>query len=144
MSATLARLKRRADFLSVAAARKKWVAPGLIVQARRLTDTGLAEAADKGRGGSRPDRSSSARVGFTVSRKVGHAVARNRARRRLKAALARLDPNCLAGGVDVVVIGRVETLKRPFADLVGDLTQAFRRLGVWRDAPARNMERVRH
>ncbi len=142
MSATLARLKRRADFLSVAAARKKWVAPGLIVQAGPRADAGSADAAGKGRGGSRPDRSASARVGFTVSRKVGSAVARNRARRRLKAALARLDPNCLARGVDVVVIGRVETLKRPFVDLVGDLTQAFRRLGVWRDAPARHMERA--
>ncbi|MBM3580872.1 MAG: ribonuclease P protein component, partial [Alphaproteobacteria bacterium] len=40
MSGTLARLKRRADFLSVAAARRKWVAPGLIVQAHRRANTG--------------------------------------------------------------------------------------------------------
>jgi len=144
VSGTLARLKRRADFLSVAAARRKWVAPGLIVQAHRRANTGLIAAAEKGRGGSRPDRSSSARVGFTVSRKVGPAVARNRARRRLKAALASLGTHCLAGGVDVVVIGRVETLKRPFADLVGDLTQAFKRLGVWReDSSADEMAQAR-
>lgn len=143
MTGKLARLKRRADFLSVAAARRKWVAPGLIVQARRRAIGQQAGAAQAGEepaavraGGPRRTKTmagaSRARVGFTVSRKVGGAVERNRARRRLKAALASLGPECVDGGVDVVVIGRTETLKRSFPDLIGDMTLAFKRLGVWK------------
>lgn len=134
MAGTLARLKRRADFLRVAAARQKWVAPGLIVQARRRP--GAERANDRPGGARRGDKKvdpSLARVGFTVSSKVGHAVARNRARRRLRAALASLGAGCVASGVDLVVIGRGETLKRAFPDLVGDLVQAFKRLGVWQE-----------
>ena len=130
MSGTLARLKRRADFLSVAAARRKWVAPGLIVQARRRA---AGQQADRERRGKTATDAARARVGFTVSRKVGSAVARNRVRRRLKAALASLEPDRVDGGMDVVVIGRSETLKRSFPDLIGDLTQAFKRLGVWKE-----------
>jgi ribonuclease P protein component len=151
VSGTLARLKRRADFLSVAAARRKWVAPGVIVQARRRAgespraskDAPLPGRAVPPTGGQmeelprhrRPMQTdpSRARVGFTVSRKVGSAVARNRVRRRLKAAVASLEPGCVDGGMDVVVIGRTETLKRSFPDLIGDLTQAFKRLGVWKE-----------
>ncbi len=135
VSGTLARLKRRADFLSVAAARRKWVAPGLIVQARRRASEEPADGKRREKIAREKTATSASltRVGFTVSRRVGGAVQRNRARRRLKAALARLDPDCVAGGVDVVVIGRTETLKRPFPDLIGDLRQAFERLGVWNE-----------
>lgn len=130
MAGTLARLKRRADFLAVAAARKKWVAPGLIVQARRRAGTDIATG---GRLGGKKLDPSLARVGFTVSGKVGNAVARNRAKRRLRAALASLDAENMVDGVDVVVIGRTETLRRPFSDLIGDLVQAFKRLNVWKE-----------
>ena len=68
------------------------------------------------------------RVGFTVSRKVGNAVARNRARRRLRAAVELVMPAHAKGGHDFVVIGRAETLRRPFAALVADLKTALERL----------------
>lgn len=68
------------------------------------------------------------RVGFTVSRKVGNAVARNRARRRLRAAVDRVMPTRARPGHDFVVIGRAGTLTRPFDSLVGDLTTALHRL----------------
>ena len=150
MAGTLARLKRRPDFLKVAAARQKWVAPGLIVQVRRRAGAEAPNTKDpaggragesprainvaplSGRAGDKKVDPSLARVGFTVSGKVGNAVARNRARRRLRAALGRLDAEDVAGGVDLVVIGRTETLVRPFPELVGDLVAAFKRLGVWK------------
>jgi len=73
----------------------------------------------------------SIRVGFTASRKVGNAVARNRARRRLRAAVAQVLPVMAATGHDYVVIAREATVERPFALLIDDLTQALKRLDTW-------------
>ena len=68
------------------------------------------------------------RVGFTVSRKVGNAVQRNRARRRLRAVVAAVMPEFADEGYDFVVIGRAATLKRPFSALRDDLIRALREL----------------
>jgi len=122
-----ARLKRRRDFLRVAAARRKWVAPGLILQMR--PQDGGAEGAGTGRSADGPPM----RVGFTVSRKVGGAVARNRARRRLRAAADAILPAHAAPGHDSVVIGRAATLRREFEALEGDMKAALRALGAWRN-----------
>ena len=116
--APLPRLTRRAEFLKVAAARRKYVAPGLILQAAAGP---LAEPAE-----------CSWRVGFTASRKVGNAVARNRARRRLRAASAEVLPAHALAGHDYVVIARAGTLTRGYQALVGDLEEGLRRLGVYR------------
>jgi ribonuclease P protein component len=112
MTARLGRLKQRSEFLRVAAARQKWVAPGLIVQMRQRQsepETGF-------------------RVGYTVSKKVGNAVARNRARRRLRSAAAEVLPANALAGRDYVLIGRRGTLTRPYRELVGDLQTALERL----------------
>lgn len=71
-------------------------------------------------------------MGFTTSRKIGKAVARNRARRRLRAAADRVIPAHAEGGYDYVVIGRGGTLNRPFGALVQDLETALRRVGAYR------------
>ena len=116
------RLKRRQEFLRIAAAGRKWVAPGLIVQALRRDRTAATGGAETG-----------FRVGYTVSRKVGAAVQRNRARRRLRAAAARVMPGHADDDHEFVLIGRVATLKRPFAALVDDLETALRKLGAYHD-----------
>jgi ribonuclease P protein component len=69
------------------------------------------------------------RLGFTCSRKVGNAVARNRARRRLREAARAVLPR-EAAGWDLVLVGRPATVVRPFALLRQDLAEAMRRLGV--------------
>lgn len=69
------------------------------------------------------------RLGLTCSRKVGNAVARNRARRRLREA-ARAVLGGAEGGWDLVLVGRPATVDRPFAALRDDLAQAVRRLGI--------------
>jgi ribonuclease P protein component len=111
------RLKRRADFLRVAATGRKAPVHGLVLQALARDDDGPA------------------RLGFTVTRKVGNAVVRNRTRRRLKEAARLLLRGQDLSGVDLVLIGRDATRKRPFDDLIGDLRRALAKTGVAVDAP---------
>ncbi len=110
----LVRLLKRADFLRVAGNRLKWAAPGLILQAAP-TPPGQV-------------RDMRARVGFTTSKKVGIAVERNRARRRLRAAVDEVFPSEASTGWDYVVIGRRETIERPYSLLLQDLRTALKRV----------------
>ncbi|MEQ9576004.1 MAG: ribonuclease P protein component, partial [Rhodospirillales bacterium] len=63
-------------------------------------------------------------------RKVGNAVVRNRARRRLKAAAEQVLPDGAKAGHDYVLIGRQGTLDRAFPALIGDLRTALERVGT--------------
>ena len=118
MGEAVGRLKRRAEFLRVAASRRKWAAPGLILQAAPAM----------------PQEDSSSvlaiRVGFTCSKKVGNAVARNRATRRLRAAAREVIGLEAAPSHDYVLIGRQETLRRPYALLLQDLRTALKRVSA--------------
>lgn len=107
MGHPLGRLKCREDFLRVAAARKKCVAPGFVLQACP-----------------HPTNNTEMRVGFTASRKVGGAVERNRTKRRLRAVAARILPDLGKPGTDYVIIGRRETATMPFDALECDLRRA--------------------
>lgn len=118
----IGRLKRRAEFLAAAAANRKWVAPGLVLQARAhgveeiLADTGPAE---------------DLRVGFTASRKVGNAVMRNRAKRRLRAAAADLLKDAMPRErSDLVLIARPGTVTRDYQSLKADLARGLAKLGI--------------
>jgi ribonuclease P protein component len=147
----LRRLKTRRDFLRVAAARRKRVRPGLILQAARRTMP-LTRPAPQDAGREPPRRAprdapGAIRVGFTASRKVGNAVARNRARRRLRAAAAETLPALGEAGTDYVLVARRETLARRYQDLVEDLQEALIRLGYQGNeqhrAPRRRRRRSR-
>ena len=70
------------------------------------------------------------RVGFTASKRVGGAIARNRAKRRLREAVARVMPGHAKPGYDYVVIARAATLHRKFDDLLQDLETALARVGA--------------
>ena len=109
-------LKRRRDFLRVAGARQSIATRGLVLQ------TCPTERKD-----------AELTVGFTASRKVGNAVMRNRARRRLRAAVEKVMPLHAAPEFDYVVIARAGTVVRPFDALTRDLETALKRLDVWRD-----------
>lgn len=115
----LQRLKRRGEFLKVAGQGRKWAMPGLVLQA-------LA----------RPDSQTETRYGLTASRKVGGAVARNRARRRLRALAEHWLPRAGRAGTDYVLIARAATVSRQFAELERDLQAALERVG--RPGPGRS------
>jgi len=118
MGEAVGRLKRRAEFLRVAASRRKWAAPGLILQAAPAEPQDISASA------------LAIRVGFTCSKKVGNAVARNRAKRRLRAAAREVIGAEGTPLHDYVLIGRQETLRRPYALLLQDLRTALKRVGV--------------
>ncbi|MEE3625900.1 ribonuclease P protein component [Nitrospirillum sp. BR 11752] len=119
-AAVVGRLLKRSEFLAVAGARRKWATPGLILQARAHDDRQRPAAGDV-----------LVRVGFTASKKVGNAVKRNRARRRLRAAVREVLALHGKPNNDFVVIARGETVTRRYADLLADLTLALKKLGAW-------------
>ena len=100
---------------------------GKVVAARRARGRKIATAAFVLQGRSRKG-AGAARVGFTVSKKVGTAVERNRVRRRLKEVVARAADGRLLAGHDYVLIGRRAALQRPFERMVEELQAALRRL----------------
>lgn len=105
-------LRKRREFLS-AAKGKKQVKTGFILQANARH-----EAPPEAIG-----------IGFTASRKVGGAVQRNRAKRRLRAVWHQAARAHTHGATDYVLIARRAVLTMPFAQLLGDLERALKALG---------------
>jgi ribonuclease P protein component len=103
------RLKARADFLRAAR--------GI----RRVEGAVTLETCPS------PDPAAGAvRVGFTASKKIGNAVTRNRAKRRLRAAASQLLPLLGRGGHDYVLVARGTTVARPFPALLSDIATALK------------------
>jgi ribonuclease P protein component len=103
------RLKQRADFLA-AARGVKVPAPAFVLQALRRADDGPV------------------RCGFTVSKKVGNAVERNRVRRRLREIVRHMGVQRMRPGHDYVLVGRRAALKIRFDRIAGDFDAALKRL----------------
>ena len=80
----------------------------------------------------REDGDALVRVGFTASKKVGNAVVRNRAKRRLRAVVDHLAGAHAAPGRDYVLIARRDTNDRAYDGLERDFESALKRLGAWR------------
>jgi ribonuclease P protein component len=103
------RLRQRADFVAAATGAKAPTA-AFVLQARKRGDSGPI------------------RVGFTVTKKVGSAVERNRVRRRLKAVVSGSAAGRMCPGYDYVLVGRRAALELPFDRLVEEFNGALRRL----------------
>ena len=120
-TARLRTLRKRRDFLAAARA-KRCASPGLVVQkVRRSPGGGVVPVGAVG--------ATEVGVGFTASKKVGNAVARNRAKRRMRALAAEILPHRGQPGCDYVLIARQALLARPYGALRGDLLSCLDRLG---------------
>jgi ribonuclease P protein component len=102
------RLRQRADFLA-AATGIKVPAASFVLQALTRRDPGPV------------------RIGFTVSKKVGNAVERNRVRRRLR-EMVRISGDALRPGYDYVLVGRRAALAAPFERMMHEFDGALRRV----------------
>ena len=114
MASGLVGLKTRADFVRITAKGRRAVRPGFILQA-------AVRPAEAENGGI-------VRVGFTASRKVGNAVVRNRAKRRLRAVAAEVLTGRGRPGTDYVLIARSTTGDRAYAELLADLETALQQV----------------
>jgi ribonuclease P protein component len=112
--ASMEKLRQRADFLASATGIKV-PATAFVLQARKRADDGPV------------------RFGFTVSKKVGNAVERNRVRRRLKEIVRRSDTNRMQSGHDYVLVGRRAALKLAFDRIAQDFEGALRRMQAGRN-----------
>ena len=118
MAAPVARLTRRPEFQRVSRLGRRAALPGLVLQALRRPGDGDGAAI---------------RLGLTASKKVGGAVERNRARRRLRALAREVLPAMGAPGHDYVIVARRETVKREWLRLKDDLETALTRLSPRRE-----------
>lgn len=100
-------LKRRSEFLAAAKGLRLHT-PNFIVQAV-----------------ARPESPERVGIGFTVTRKLGKAVVRNRIRRRLREAVRAAADALAAGGLDIVIVARGTALSCPFEELVRSLRAVF-------------------
>lgn len=103
-------LKKRPEFLAVRGGARASV-PSFLMEARPRCIPA--------------DISQPPRFGFTVTKKLGGAVTRNRIRRRLKSAVSQMIGDGAIAGFDYVVVARPAALKRPYVDLLEDVSRAF-------------------
>ena len=115
---TISRLTKRSEFLACAKAPSH------------------AKGADVVQARPRADDDPRVRVGFTASKKIGNAVTRNRAKRRLRAAASQLLPLLGRAGHDYVLVARGTTVARPFPALLSDITTALKAAHKKLDATA--------
>lgn len=121
----IGRLKKRADFLRLRRAKLRTAAKGLVLQAAPIPQMS----------GTKPSGSSEdMRVGFTATKRIGNAVVRNRAKRRLRVLAQTILAQRGTPGYDYVLIARDGTGVRDFAALQDDLHYSLKRVGLLREA----------
>lgn len=102
-------IKKRQDFIRISKSQNKFITPNLIL----IVDKTNIAATDN-----------SLRVGFTVSKKIGNAIKRNKVKRRLRAAAREIMPKIAKTSYDYIIIARSQTFYSKFQDILTDLTKS--------------------
>lgn len=108
------RLQKRADFVNLTQSGRKYVATSFLLQSLPQPQHSVT------------------RLGFTATKKLGDAVRRNRAKRRLRAVsdkLLRLNPKAAGPVMDIVLVARYGIFAQPFTELEAELTKALQHIG---------------
>jgi len=116
-------IEKRSDFLAANNTPKRFITNSFILQMNKRNDQHPAG----------PE----ARYGYTVTKKMGNAVIRNRIKRRLREAARAVAPRFAVEGHDYVLISRHKALECSFADLLRDMEFAFSKIPVMKDNPRR-------
>ena len=111
MTVEISTLKKRSEFLAIAASNKKFVTRSLVIQYRK-----------------NPESSDAIRVGYTVTKKQGNAVMRNRMKRRMRAAVQDIFATHAKTGYDYVLIGRHQLRDYAYDKLTQDMIFALRHI----------------
>jgi ribonuclease P protein component len=123
---SVATLKKRSEFLRLRGG-ARFATPSFVVETRARSLEGAGSTSDAA-ARSAPGAPATPRFGFTVTKKLGGAVVRNRIRRRLKAVVAQVAPALARPDHDYVLVARLAALDRAFADLKKDLERALQRV----------------
>ena len=114
MSASINTIKIRRDFVAANAHARKYVTPYFILQANKRDNEHPAPPLP--------------RIGYTVTKKMGNAVVRNRIKRRLRNAVRHIPENMLHQGYDYILIARHKANECLFSELLHELEIAFSRI----------------
>ena len=112
-TARLETLRKRRDFIAMRAGRRQH-SPCFVLQARKRNDDNLTAAG--------------VRIGYTVTKKTGNAVERNRIKRRMRAAVHQIMPNDARPAYDYVLIGKRAALNTEFKTMVVELGASLNRV----------------
>lgn len=115
-------LTERKDFIAMSKTGRKWVTKGFVVQADPVGENNDAPI----------------KVGYTVTKKVGNAVVRNRCKRRLREIARQVIATSGTPGWRYVLIGRDDTPDYPYSQLINDLKWAIRKLSAGADLKPRS------
>lgn len=109
---TLIQIRKRSDFLRIQSKGRKWVSHGLTIQTM-------------------PNEDGIKRIGYTVTKRTDKlAVKRNRIKRRLRAAAADILPTHAKNGQDYILVGRPQTLTRPYETLKNDIKWCLEKMDL--------------
>ncbi|MCK0069348.1 ribonuclease P protein component [Kordiimonas laminariae] len=114
----LVRIKKRPEYLAVSSTRRRWVTPSFILQAKPPVGN---------------DTETPPRAGFTASKKVGNAVKRSKAKRRIREAARLVVPGNGQTGWDYVFVCRECMTDYPFEKLCSDIKWALAKLASGAD-----------
>ena len=122
------RLKKRKDFLALRR-KQRYHTPLFVIESRMRSSS--------------EDMSTSPRIGFTVSKKCGNAVKRNRIKRRLRAAIAECSP-LIQPQRDYAIIARSACFDADFADIITALSTALQKVVKQDNSPYHSNKRSKH